>query len=319
MSELRFDGRAILVTGGARGIGLAYAHLLAERGARVLIADFGTDLFGSGQDETPAREAVGAIRSAGGTAEYCLCNLAEEAGARGAVDATIAAFGRIDGIVHNAGFTSGGRPFIEETQERLEMQLGVNTRAGYTLAQQAWPLMLAQGFGRIVLTSSTAYYGMGGSVPYCTAKASVIGLMRGLADAATGTGITVNAVAPSAASRMSANLAESPFRTWFLATMRPELVSPVVAALVHEKCTVNGEMFVMAGGRVARTVLAETRGYVNPKLTPEDVRDNMAGLLADTDFAFPRNTSESLAVASRLLGKEGDGQAVEVTARKNDK
>ena len=301
---LRYDGRAVLVTGAGRGIGREHAILLASRGAAVMVSDHGTDLFGAGGDAGPAEATVAHIRAAGGAAECCLADLSDERGARAAVDATIEAFGRIDGIVHNAGFTLGGRDFGADTLGRLEAQLAINTRAGFSLAHRAWPVMQAQRFGRIVLTTSTALYGMASSIPYSTAKASVVGLTRGLAEAGAACGITVNALAPAGATRMAENLAESPFRTWFLRTMRPELVSPVVAVLLHDKCTVTGEIFVAGGGRVGRVVLAETHGYVSPDLSPEELWAQLPGILGATDYEYPRSTAESGALAARLLGSD---------------
>lgn len=165
-------------------------------------------------------------------------------------------------------------------------------------------MLQARRYGRVVIASSTAVYGMALSVPYCTAKASYLGFVRALAAEGASYGITVNAVEPSGATRMSENLAESDFRTWFLETMRPELVTPVVAALAHEGCTVSGEAFVVGGGRVARTVLAESRGYVNPTLTAEDVRDHLGEVIADTEFSFPNDTSESLRMTAAALGHD---------------
>jgi NAD(P)-dependent dehydrogenase (short-subunit alcohol dehydrogenase family) len=304
VSELRFDGRAVLVTGAGRGIGREYALLLAARGARVLVADVGTDLFGAGSDADPAEQVVTRIRAAGGTARAYVGDLAEEDGARDAVRATVSAFGRIDGLVHNAGFTLGGRRFEEDSLERLDALLAVNARAAFALTQEAWPHLVAQRFGRIVLTTSTAVYGMAGSVAYATAKAALIGLTRTLAEAGAESGIVVNAVSPSAATRMSRNLAPSPFRDWFLQTMRPELVAPLVAVLLHETTTCAGELFVVGGGRVARTVLAETRGVLDQTGTPEQLAAHLTELLADTDFEYPRSTAESGALAARLLGAD---------------
>lgn len=300
---MRFDARVALVTGAGRGMGRAQALALAERGASVLVADAGVDLHGRGWDRAPADDVVAEIRRAGGTALAYVGDLATEDGARGAVRTAMGEWGRIDVLVHSAGFTLGAMAFEEESLGRLGVLCAVNARAAYALAHEAWPHMLGQGYGRIVVASSTAIYGMATSVPYCTAKASYIGLVRALASAGRPHNVTVNAIEPSAATRMADNLADSAFKAWFMDTMKVELVAPAVLALAHESCTVTGELFVVGGGRVARTVLAETVGYVNPRLSPEDVRDHLAQIMGDRNLSFPVDTAESLRLAAGALGQ----------------
>jgi len=107
MVETRFDGAAILLTGAARGIGLAHARLLAQRGARVMLSDAGVDLYGEGGDATLVDQAAHQLRAEGALAFSHCGDLADEATAREAVAKTVTQFGRIDAIVHNAGFTLG--------------------------------------------------------------------------------------------------------------------------------------------------------------------------------------------------------------------
>lgn len=302
MDRLRFDDRVVLVTGGGRGMGRSYCLAYAERGAKVVVADAGVRMLGTGGDPGPATQVVEAITSAGGEALAYTANLETQDAARGAVRAALEAYGRIDVVVHNAGITLGGVPFESEQLDRMDKLAAINIRAAYAICLEAWPHLVAQHYGRVVIVSSTAVYGMALSVPYCTAKAAHIGLVRSLALGGAPHGITVNALGPSAATRMSENLTDSPFRTWFLEAMRPELVSPAVLALTHESCAGTGEFFVVGGGRLARLALAETAGYLNTAMTPEDAAAHLPEVLADDRYSFPRDTSASLLITAAALG-----------------
>ena len=218
--------------------------------------------------------------------------------------AALAEWGRLDVLVHNAGFTLGGRAFEDESLDRLDALLAINARAAFALAHEAWPAMQAQGYGRIVLTSSSALHGLARSLPYSMAKASLVGLTRGLAAEGAAHGILVNAVEPVGATRMAENLAESEFRTWFLATMQPEQVSPLVAALASDRCRVSGELLVAGGGRVARTVLGETHGWLDPDLTPESVLAHLDDVVTDDRIELLRDGAHASAHHATVLGFE---------------
>ena len=101
---------------------------------------------------------------------------------------------------------------------------------------------------------------------------------------------------------MAENLAESEFRTWFLTTMRPDLVSPAVALLTHERCPINGELLVAGGGRVARTLFGETPGFVDSDLTPESVFGNLARVMDDTDAVVLRDGVQASTYNAEVLG-----------------
>src|SRR5262245_31071580 len=109
MSELRFDGRSVIVTGAGRGVGRSYALLLASRGAQVVVADFGGELDGSGSSSVPADEVVKEIEAAGGTAVACHESVADEAGAELIVRAALDSFGRLDAVINNAGISDPER------------------------------------------------------------------------------------------------------------------------------------------------------------------------------------------------------------------
>lgn len=296
----------MLVTGAGRGMGREHARLFASLGAQVVVADAGVDLFGSGSDEGVAEAVARELCDAGWRASAYSADLASEEGARGAVLHTVERFGRIDAVVHNAGFTLGSMPMQGEGADRLEKQLAINTRAAFLIAQEAWPHFLKAGSGRIVLIGSTAMYGIAASTPYSTAKASYIGLCRALASEGAGHGIHINLVAPSGASRMAENMPDSAFRTWFLDTLRPELVSPVVAWLAHRDCAINGEIFVSGGGRISRVVMTETPGQIMTGDGIAAARDALLATLEDQARLSIDRFGDSMKLLTDDLGFAGE-------------
>jgi NAD(P)-dependent dehydrogenase (short-subunit alcohol dehydrogenase family) len=299
--QVRFDGRAVLVTGAGRGLGRAHARLLAERGARVMVADNGSAMDGEDPTTAPARAVVEEIRAAGGEACACTADIATEAGSNHAVETCLAAFGRIDAILHNASTVPDNAPVAQMSSHDLELVMRVNCFAGLWLARAAWPHMAAQAYGRIVLMSSAGIYGSPGNAPYAAAKAAVIGVMRCLALEGEKDGVLVNLVAPAALTRMTERLPASDYADWFSRTMGPQKVSAGVAYLLSEAATVSGEMFHIGGGRIARLRLAESEGVLLQTETIEEVSAAMPAVLADSDFFYPRDLAErSLKVAQRL-------------------
>jgi NAD(P)-dependent dehydrogenase (short-subunit alcohol dehydrogenase family) len=294
----------VVLTGAGRGIGRQHALLLARLGANILVADAGTDLFGRGGDPGPAESVVEEISAAGGVGVAYTSDLSTEEGARGAIEAAWARWGRIDAVVHNAGFTLGGRNFADDSLDRLDALLSINTRAAFALASQAWPRMLDQNYGRMVFTSSSALHGLPRSIAYSTAKASLVGLTRGLAAEGAAAGIKVNCVEPVGATRMAENLADSEFRTWFLDRMRSELVSPLVAVLASDLCPVSGELLVAGGGRYARTIFGETPGWISADPSPDSVLEHLPTITDDSHIEVITDGVKASAYHAELLGFE---------------
>jgi NAD(P)-dependent dehydrogenase (short-subunit alcohol dehydrogenase family) len=295
--ELRFDGRVVLITGAGRGMGQAHAEMLSARGATVVVCDRGTAFDGTGSDESVAQDAARALLAAGGKVSCWAADLATEDGARGAVRHALGEHGRLDAIIHNAGF-SRSVPFAQSRIEDLDDLYAINTRAAALMVSEAWPAMTEQQFGRVVFVGSTAMYGMSDAVYYAAIKASYLGLTRSLAEAGRDHGIKVNLIGPSAVSRLADTIDESEFKTWFFETMRPELVSALVAWLAHEEATVNGETFAVAGGRVAPILMGETDGFIDRQLTPERIGQAMVAIDGRSSFTpFPDYVSS----AARLM------------------
>ena len=289
MDELRFDGRAVIVTGAGRGIGRSHALLLASKGARVVVADVGAGIDGRGEaSASPADEVVNEIVAAGGEAVPSYASVADEAGAASTVDTAIEAFGRLDAVVNNAGIHDPGR-FEDLTADSFRRMLDVHFFGTLLVLKAAWPHFVDAGYGRIVNTVSEA---MLGGIPeltsYGAAKGAVFGLTRNLATEGAPVGIRANAIAPRAYTRMSASSSDALSEMLSIpkqdmdainASMPPELCSPAAAFLAHESCPLNGEVLQVGMGGVARLAVVHAEGINKQPLTAEDIADNLGTIL----------------------------------------
>jgi NAD(P)-dependent dehydrogenase (short-subunit alcohol dehydrogenase family) len=280
---LRFDGRVAVVTGAGRGIGRAHALLLAERGASVVVNDLGGSMAGIGEDAGPAAAVSTEILAAGGVAVSNGSDVATVAGAESLIETALERYGRIDILINNAGIMRwAGLP--EADADDLARHLAVHVGGSFNTARAAWPHLLAQGYGRIVMTTSAGLFGLPKNLSYAAAKGGVIGLTRSLATAGAKHGIRVNALAPAAMTRMAGAPPVGAEQQ-----MPPELVAPLAAYLAHETCPVNGEIYAAGAGRFARIFIASTPGYVHPSPEPtlEDIADHWAAINDETDYLIP--------------------------------
>ncbi|OBF80093.1 short-chain dehydrogenase [Mycobacterium sp. 852002-51163_SCH5372311] len=266
MAELRFDDRVAVVTGAGRGLGRAYAQLLASRGAAVVVNDTGGALTGDGTDTQPAHEVVAEITAAGGQAVACVESVATPAGGQAIIQTALDHYGRVDILVHNAGTVRRGS-LKEMSYQDFDAVIDVHLRGAFHVVRPAFPLMCDAGYGRIVLTSSIGgLYGNHGVANYAAAKAGVVGLSNVVALEGAAEGVLCNVIVPSAVTRMADGLDISAYPP-----MGTELVAPVVGLLAHESCPVNGEMLIAIAGRVARAVVVETPGVHRPAWSIDDV------------------------------------------------
>lgn len=274
------------MTGAGRGIGRAYALLLAERGARVVVNDLGGSMDGVGADTEPATTVASEIVSAGGVAISDTSDVATVGGAQALVEAAVERFGRIDVVINNAGVIRWAG-FPDADADNLAMHLAVHVGGSFNTARSAWPHLVGQGYGRIVMTTSTGMLGLPTNTSYATAKAAVIGLTRSLQTAGAAHGIKVNLIAPAATTRMAGRGTGAP-------QMPPELVAPMVAFLAHESCPVSGEIYAAGAGRFARMFIASTRGYVHhgPEPTVEDIARNWATINEESGYYVPADLTD---------------------------
>jgi NAD(P)-dependent dehydrogenase (short-subunit alcohol dehydrogenase family) len=306
MSELRFDDRVAVITGAGRGLGRAYARLLASRGAKVVVNDLGGSLSGEGVDAGPADEVVREIEAAGGEAVASTESVATPDGGRRIIETALDRWGRIDVVVHNAGNVR--RASIKEiTQEDFRAVLDVHLLGAFHVVRPAFPILCKAGYGRIVLTSSIGgLYGNHDVVSYAVSKAGVIGLCNVLALEGAAEGVKCNAIVPGAVTRMAEGLDTSAYPP-----MSPEMVAPVVGWLAHESCTITGEMLISIAGRVARAVIAETPGVYRAAWSIESVAEQMAAIRS-TDSAFvlpvvPSAHTDHVRYSFEMAAKGGRG------------
>jgi len=287
-----FEGRVAVVTGAGRGIGRAHALLLADRGASVVVNDLGGSVEGLGADAGVADAVAEEVVASGGAAAADSSDVATTAGARTLVDTALERFGRLDILVNNAGIIRwAGLPDADE--DNLASHLAVHAVGSFNTTRAAWPHMVEQGYGRIVMTTSTGIFGLPQNVSYATAKAAVIGLTRSLKTAGTRHGIKINLIAPAAFTRMAGQRTAS--GTGDASTpMSPDLVAPMVAFLAHEACPVSGEIYAAGAGRFSRIFIASTPGYVHatPEPTIEDIARNWAAINDETGYYVPADLTD---------------------------
>ncbi len=284
MSELRFDGDVIVVTGAGGGMGRCHALELARRGARVIVNDLGGHPFGGGSDPGLAEAVVAEIRAAGGEAVANTASIADADGA-GLTEQALDLWGRIDAVVANAAILRD-RPFHEMTLQDFDDVIDVNLRGVMRVFHPVYKAMQAAGGGRLVaVTSSAGMLGAQAEVNYAAAKSGLVGLTRSIALEGAGHGIKANLLAPGAlGTRMHTAMVESEGfhaqadadltqSAQAAAFLRPERVSPMVTVLTHPTCPVTGQILCAWGGYFGRFGVTANAGWADysGRSTAEDL------------------------------------------------
>ncbi len=285
MSEMRFEGRVAIITGAGGGLGRSHALELARRGAMVLVNDL-----------TDPGQVVDEITALGGQAAANRDSVATPGGGAAIVQAAVDAFGRVDILVNNAGILRD-KAFHKMDETMIDAVIDVHLKGALYVSQPAFRLMREQGYGRIIsTTSASGLFGNFGQANYGAAKAGLAGLTRVLALEGAAHGIKANAIAPIAATQMTEGILGD-----LAAKVSPGSVSPLVAYLAHEECSVNGHVYSVAGGRIARIFVAETTGVVVADNTPEGIRAQLS--LIDGPAIEGHHQPSSLDDATTIIAK----------------
>ncbi|MCQ6261314.1 SDR family oxidoreductase [Alcanivorax sp. MM125-6] len=275
-----FTEQTVLITGAGRGLGLAYARCLGRLGARVWLQDTGADRDGDGEDPAVARAAARALRDEGLDARALAGRLDHRDGCHALVERVRAEDGRLDAVIHNAGWVAY-QPVEAIVEDAFDRMMAVAAKAPLWLAQAAWPVMKEAGGGRLVFTTSCRalypQYVQQGLAAYAAARMAVVGLVNVLAAEGAAHGIRVNALSPVAKTRMWGVEGEPD-------ELRPAEVAPGAAFLASSACPEGGWILRAANGQFHATRAVEATGVDYPR----DLRAVPAAGVEKIAAAWPR-------------------------------
>ncbi|MCA1960029.1 MAG: SDR family NAD(P)-dependent oxidoreductase, partial [Desulfomonile sp.] len=252
---VRFDDRVAVVTGAGAGLGRTYALELARRGAKVVVNDLGGARDGSGGSTGPADKVVEEIRTMGGEAVASYDSVATAEGGEAIINKAIESFGRVDIVINNAGILRD-KTLLKMEPSEWESVMSVHLDGAYNVTRPAFLKMREQGYGRIVVTSSSAgLYGNFGQSNYSAAKMALVGFMNSLKLEGEKYNIKVNTIAPIAATRLT----EDVLPPDLFDKLKPEFVTPLVIYLCSEQCPVTGRIYNAGAGYFSRAEVVTGR------------------------------------------------------------
>ncbi|WP_333763749.1 SDR family NAD(P)-dependent oxidoreductase [Streptomyces sp. IBSBF 2390] len=263
-------GKVVAVTGAGRGIGRAVALAAAAEGAKVVVNDYGVAADGTAPASEVAAAVVKEIEAAGGAAVAVADDIATMAGGQRVVDTALASYGRLDGVVCVAGILRE-RMLFNMTEEEWDPVVATHLKGTFTVFRAASAVMRAQKSGTLIGFTSGNHQGSVSQANYSAAKGGIISLVRSAALGLHKYGVTANAVAPVARTRMSANVP-----TELAEIGEPEDVAALVVYLLSDGAKeqgVTGQVYTIAGPKIA--VWAQPRelraAFASGGWTPERI------------------------------------------------
>jgi len=295
--SIDFKGRVAIVTGAGGGLGRQHALALAARGAKVVVNDLGGARDGSGGSLTAAQQVVEEIRAAGGEAIANGASVTDYAAVEAMVQQAMDAWGRIDILVSNAGILRD-KSFAKMALEDFRLVMDVHLMGAVHCCKAVWPIMNAQQYGRIVLTtSSSGLFGNFGQSNYGAAKMALVGLMQTLSIEGAKNNIRVNCLAPTAATRMTEGLMPEAV----LEALKPEAVVPAMLVMAAEAAPNRAILCAGAGTfEAAHVSLTQGLWLGLDDQTPERLAANLSAVTDRAGDTVPQSGS---AQGSNEVGK----------------
>jgi NAD(P)-dependent dehydrogenase (short-subunit alcohol dehydrogenase family) len=284
-----FKGRVAIVTGAGGGLGKQHALALAARGAKVLVNDLGGDVHGVGGSVSAAQAVVDEIRAAGGEAMANGASVTDFDAVKGMVQQAVDAWGRVDILVNNAGILRD-KSFAKMELADFRLVMEVHVMGAVHCTKAVWPIMQAQNYGRVVMTtSSSGLYGNFGQANYGAAKMALAGFMQTLSIEGEKHGIRVNCLAPTAATRMTEGLMPEQV----LRALEPHAVVPAMLVMASEDAPNRTIICAGAGSfEVAHITLTQGVYLGDAPDTPERLAAAMAQVVDRQGERVPRSGSE---------------------------
>ncbi len=270
---IRYDNRVAVITGAGSGLGRSHALFLASRGAKVVVNDLGGAIDGSGASTSAGEKVVAEIKAAGGEAIANADSVATPEGAASIIQSAIDNYGQIDILINNAG-NLRDKSFAKLQPEDFDAVVDVHLSGSAYCTLAAWPHMKEAGYGRVVMTTSSAgLFGNFGQGNYAAAKMGVYGLMNALKHEGRKFNINVNTLAPMALTRMTEDIMSDKIKP----LVKPEFVTPIVAWFCAEENTTSGDVVEAGAGYYAKVQIVEGAGVVlgaGEIPTPELIQEN---------------------------------------------